>query len=121
MASPKELIETVNLGQRDGWAPLDVDLRLIDGDPRPTGLLVHESDADRGVLMVGFAEVQPSTFEVTIDFDESIHAIEGEALIAIDGATEVTLEPGVATHIPRGSHCRWTVVAPFREFFVISR
>jgi uncharacterized cupin superfamily protein len=113
-------IDKVTL-DKDDWTPLEVGLEVFEGNPETQGLLVLETDADRGVLMAGFAELQPSSFEVTIDYEETIHVIEGTATVVVDGESELDLAPGVATFFPRGSVCRWTVHTPFREFFVASR
>lgn len=103
-----------------GWEAADFGLTVFDGDPDVRVSMTYDGEATGSGPTVGFARVGRSRFEVTLTADESIHVIEGDATIEVDGASRVELSPGVAAFFPRGAVCRWTVREPVLEFFALS-
>lgn len=104
----------------DGWEAAEFDLRLLDGDPDLRVLIVHDGDAAGSGPSAGFAKVAPSSFEITLEWDEAVHVVEGAATVAVDGGEPVELAPGTGAYFPRGAVCRWTVSEPLLEFFALS-
>jgi uncharacterized cupin superfamily protein len=78
-----------------------------------------ESGGD-GVLFTGLwthdvAEIPGYVFPG----DETMHVLEGEATIVVEGET-VTLRPGDIASFTKGQSSDWTITQPFKKFFVIS-
>jgi uncharacterized cupin superfamily protein len=106
--------------EKDGkWEPLELELTLIEGDPDVLVQMAYDGEAE-GRPAVGFGKVTPSTFEITLEWDESINVLEGAATVVVDGDESLDLSPGTAVFLKRGSVCRWTVHEHFVEFFVLS-
>ena len=51
--------------------------------------------------------------------DETMHVLEGEARIEVEGET-VTLKAGDIASFTKGQSSDWTITKPFKKFFVIS-
>nr|WP_218681417.1 cupin domain-containing protein [Rhodococcus qingshengii] len=114
---PLGILNKVSLEGQPAWTPADFDLRLINGDPEIHLHLLNDGSA--GEPMVGFARGQCSTFEVELDWYETVHIIGGRARIEVDDVT-MELGPGDATTLFPGRVARWTIFEPITEFFVMS-
>lgn len=101
------------------WGPLDLDLTVIEGDPDVQAQLVFDGE-ELGRSTTGFGKLQPSVFEITLEWDECLYVIEGDATLTVDGGESFELRPGAAAYIERGAHCHWTVREQLLEFYVLS-
>lgn len=104
----------------EGWESADFGLTLFDGDPDVHVSMTYDGQAAGSGPTVGFATIGRSRFEITLTADESIHVVEGDATIEVEGDGSIELAPGTAVFIPRGAVCRWTVREPVLEFFALS-
>ena len=93
---------------------------VLSGEPAARVAWLRTTPAGDGALYAGMFTVEPSSFRYTFAGDESIHVLDGEVRIALDGAETVTLGPGSIASFPKGAASTWTVVHPLRKFFVIS-
>lgn len=119
MPTPPNLgaLPKLNINGQPTWIPGDFELDLIDGDPAIHLHLLH--DGSSGEPMVGFATGEPSTFAVNLSWYETVHVIEGKAIVEVDGSV-VELGPGDATTFFPGRIARWTIIERITEFFVMS-
>jgi len=73
-----------------------------------------------GSQAAGVFRCDPSVFRYAWDADETIHVLEGEVRIEVDGADSFTLGPGGIASFSAGDSGVWNVLAPFCEVFVLS-
>jgi uncharacterized cupin superfamily protein len=97
--------------------PLD---DVLDGDPRARVHWLRTSGSGEAALLAGIFEGQPSRFRYLLETDETIHVIEGEVTIRLDGGESVTLRAGDIASFPCGAQATWEITRPLREFFVLS-
>lgn len=98
------------------------DLGLVDvsGDPN---LMVHElrsTTGDAGNVWAAVVTVDPCSFSYTFAGDETVHVLEGEATVVVDGTQSVTLSAGVIASFRRGTRSHWTIRRRLREFAVLT-
>ena len=93
---------------------------VLAGDPAARVAWLRTESGGAGALFTGMFTVEPSTFRYTFSGDESLHVLDGDLDIAVDGGEAVTLRPGDIASFPKGAHSTWTVRVPLRKFFVIS-
>jgi uncharacterized cupin superfamily protein len=93
---------------------------VLEGDPAAAVAWLRTTSAGEGVLYAGTFVVQPSRFRYTFAADESLHVLDGDVEIEIDGGPTVRLRAGDIASFPKGARSTWTVVAALKKFFVIS-
>lgn len=113
----------VRLLHGDGGAPPTTrpqDGGLEPGDHFKIRYLREPGPGCAGVpLSSGFSSMEPSEFEFTFEQDETLLVLEGEAEVVVDGGTRLRLAAGDGVFWPKGTHTRWSVKAPWREFFTL--
>jgi uncharacterized cupin superfamily protein len=109
---------------------VDVDLQpraadeigLVDvtGD---ANLMVHElrsTNGAEGSVWAAVVTVDPCSFSYDFAGDETLHVLEGEATVVVDGSLSVELSAGVIASFRRGTRSHWTIHSHFREFAVVT-
>ena len=92
---------------------------VLAGQPDAEVAWLRTRSSGDGVLYAGLFVVRPSTFRYTFSADESVHVIEGEVDVALDGGERVHLAEGDVASFPGGVTSTWTVTRTLRKFFVI--
>lgn len=69
-------------------------------------------------LGAGLMEMEDTTFEWTLNYDEMDYVIEGELSILIDGE-RVAAGPGEVIYIPKGSSIRFSVSGRARFLYFV--
>ncbi|HEY3017138.1 MAG TPA: cupin domain-containing protein [Nocardioides sp.] len=93
---------------------------VLDGDPAAQVAWLRTSSGGPGVLYAGMFTAAPSRFRYTFGGDESLHVLNGDVEIEVDGGPAVRLGPGEIASFPKGVSSTWTVHRALRKFFVIS-
>jgi uncharacterized cupin superfamily protein len=63
----------------------------------------------------------PEPFQYDFELNETIHVIEGEVVISVDGGPTLELGPGDVASFAAGSSATWRIArTPFKELFVLS-
>jgi uncharacterized cupin superfamily protein len=78
-----------------------------------------ESGGD-GVLYAGLWTHGPGEIPYVFPGDETLHVLEGEVSIDVEGGESVTLKPGDIASFTKGQSSTWHITQPFKKFFVIS-
>ena len=91
----------------------------LEGDPRGKVHWLRQTDSPGAALLVGIFVGEPSAFRYHHEMNETIHILEGEVEIEIEGQA-VTLGPGSVASFPKGAESVWRIKAPLRELFVLS-
>lgn len=98
----------------------EIGLANVVGDP---GMLVHElrstSGAD-GNVWAAVVTVEPCIFDYEFAGDETLHVLEGEAVVEVDGTQSVELRPGTIASFRKGTSSRWRIQQRLREFVVLT-
>ena len=102
----------------DTWEPMELGGQIV-GE-------VHLVRAGEGELpyTVGLWRVLgdvPDGFDYAFAQDETIHVLEGEVEIAVDGGPTLHLGAGEVASFAVGTQTRWQIArTPFKELFVLS-
>lgn len=104
----------------DDYEPYDGFDAVLAGDPAGAVAWLRTASGGDGVLYAGMFTVAPSTFRYAFAGDETVHVLEGDVEISLDGGPSVRLRPGDIASFPKGARSTWTVVAALKKFFVIS-
>jgi uncharacterized cupin superfamily protein len=102
----------------DTWEPFEV------GDGRIIGE-VHFLRADEdGSFYAGLWRMPagdlPEPFDYEMAMNETIHVLEGEVSLAVEGGPTLELAAGDIASFHAGTRTRWTIrETPFRELFVL--
>lgn len=81
---------------------------------------LRTAGSDGRTLAAGLWRADPMTFPYPFANDETIHILEGELEIALDGGEILKLGPGDLASFTKGTSSTWTVKTPFKKFFVVS-
>lgn len=98
------------------WQPEGVTIRS--GNPAGRGFTLFEDYSD-GARGTGFFECDPAVTEYTLEYNEFIYVIEGEARIVLDDGSAVEVGPGDCAFLPKGHLSTWTFKTKFKEFWVL--
>jgi uncharacterized protein len=119
-ASPPTNVHSVEL------EPWDLDtLETLDGDPQTRGHLIFEEGPDGsgfgpGGFAVGVYHQQPCTTRYRLEQNETVHVLDGDISIDLDGEETVELRSGDLAVLPQGRLSTWTFRTPTRVLFVLS-
>ena len=105
----------------DGLFVSSVDPEHWEPDPDVPGSEMHELVHADGMWagLTRFRTVDgPSHW--TPPRRETIHVLEGEVVIEIDGGPTLRLGPGDLASLPGGRATTWFITAPFKEFWVFA-
>jgi uncharacterized cupin superfamily protein len=91
-----------------------------DGDPAAQVAWLRSTSGGEGVLYAGMFTMEPSRVRYTFSGDETLHVLEGDVEIQLDGEPALRFGPGDIASFPKGAHSTWTVHQRLRKFFVIS-
>lgn len=100
--------------------PEELGLVNVSGNPH---MRVHELRSTEGAdgnVWAAVVMVDPSAFEYTFAGDETIHVLEGEATVEVDGGQIIELRPGTIASFTKGTISRWQIHRQFREFAVLT-
>lgn len=70
-------------------------------------------------LIAGVWECQPCVLDLTFEGDETVHVLNGEAVVEVGGEA-VELSSGTIASFKAGERSRWTVRETLRQFFVLN-
>lgn len=73
-----------------------------------------------GMLLAGFWSHAPAELPYECIGDETIHVLEGEVVVELEGGESVTLQEGDVASFSKGQKSVWRIVRPFKKFFVVS-
>jgi uncharacterized cupin superfamily protein len=101
----------------DSWEPFVLEGGRVVGEIH---LLRDEDGYTCGLWRVPAGEA-PEPFPYEMAQNETIHVLEGELTIAVDGGPSVDLEAGDVASFTPGTKTTWRLrQVPFREVFVLS-
>lgn len=99
------------------------DLSTDDFAPDPeVGGMTHTLRAEGGVeagIWTMPSDATPGPIAFTLEENETILVLEGEARIEIGGGPTIELRPGVMVSLAEGLETTWHVTPGFKEFFVL--
>lgn len=98
----------------------DAEFEAVEGD---LVMHVHElrnTAGPSGSVWAGIVTIEPVTIYYTFTGHETIHVLEGEVSITVDGEHTVDLRPGDVASFRKGARSTWVVKTPLREFFVLT-
>lgn len=116
----KVYISTVDDKHLVPMTPEEIGLVNVSGNPN---MCVHELRSTGGAdgnVWAAVVTIDPSAFGYTFAGDETIHVLEGEATVEVDGRQTIALEPGTIASFTRGTTSRWQIQRKFREFAVLT-
>ena len=102
--------------ETSGYEPFE-----LDGKPFGTVRWLRTESGGEGMLLAGFWK-----YDVVADLpyffsgDETVHVLEGEVTVDIEGGDAVTLRPGDVASFTKGQTATWRIKRPFKKFFVVS-
>lgn len=102
----------------DNWEPFVHEGHTV-GEVR---WLVQEA-RENGVLVAGLWRIDPESgaeFPYSVAGSETIHVLEGEAILEDEGGETIRLEPGVIVSLSDGYKATWRTLSPFKKFFVVA-
>lgn len=102
---------------KTGWVPFVEDGHEI-GEVH---WLVQQARAD-GVLAAGLWRIDPESgaeLPYAVHGSETIHVLEGEAVLELSDGRTIELKPGVVLSLPDGFSATWRTRTPFKKFFVV--
>jgi uncharacterized cupin superfamily protein len=103
----------------DTWEPFEV------GDGRVIGEVHFLRAEEDGSFYAGLWRMPgrdlPDPFDYEMAQNETIHVLEGEVELAVEGGPTLRLKAGDLASFRAGTSTRWTLrTVPFKEFFVLS-
>lgn len=104
--------------QLEPWQPDGVVVH--EGDPRGRGATLIEREQDGRFFGAYVFACEPSRTSYFLEYDETLHVLEGQVRIELDNGTAVELGPGDSAFLPRGQQSHWTFRTPFREFAIVN-
>jgi uncharacterized cupin superfamily protein len=100
------------------WEPFAPD-EIIEGDPQAKAHILRDTEGPGAHVIAGVFMSQPSVAKYVFAMNETVHVLEGEAEIEIDGET-ITLGPGSVASFAKGATSIWRVKSPIKDVFVLS-
>lgn len=98
----------------------DVGYEIVEGDPAMQLILLRDTEGPGGRLWAGIIVFQPSTISYTFQGDDTLHLLEGEARVTVEGEPAITLRAGDVASFVKGRKSTWEFLTPVKEFFVLS-
>jgi uncharacterized cupin superfamily protein len=104
-------------------APLtaeDAEFEAVEGE---LTMLVHElrnTAGPDGRVWAAIVTIEPVTIHYIFKGHETIHVLEGEVSITVEGETTLDLGPGDVASFTKGTSSVWVVKSRLRELFVLS-
>lgn len=100
------------------WEPLELGGAVV-GEVHSLRAEDGESAYEAGLWRV--LGVPPGPFRYDFELNETIHVVEGEVVITVDGGPTLELGPGDIASFAAGSSATWRIArTPFKELFVLS-
>lgn len=108
--------------EAEWWEPFDLgdgrilgEVHWLRSEDDGTGSFVHS-----GVWRVNATE-PPEPFSYEMSMNETIHVLDGEVHLQVEGGLVLVIREGDVASFRRGLVTTWTIVrTPFKEFFVLS-
>jgi uncharacterized cupin superfamily protein len=101
------------------WEPFPFE-DIQEGEPDGKVHWLRQGSGGDGVLLTGMFTAQPCKVGYEFIGDESLHLMEGEITVEVEGGDQVELQPGDIASFPKGARSVWTIKSPMKKFFVIS-
>ncbi len=83
----------------------------------PSARTLSRIKSPDGYFVSGLWDCTAGTLEITFDFDELVHILEGEVTVRADGA-EQRLLPGSVAFFPNGLVTTWEIPRYLRKMYV---
>lgn len=98
----------------------DAEFDAVEGELRMSFVELRDTSGPDGSVWAGIVTIDPVTIHYTFKGHETIHVIDGEVSITVDGETTVDLRPGDVASFVKGARSTWEVKSTLREFFVLT-
>ena len=101
-----------------GWEPF-----IEDGHTAGEVLWLAQEAREYGVLAAGLWRIDPvsgAELPYAVHGSETIHVLEGEAVLDLPDGTTIDLVPGVIVTLPDGFTATWRTLSAFKKFFVVA-
>ena len=102
----------------DGW--VSDPLNAVEGEPDGKILFLRRAGSEGNTYMSGVFTVQPSVVPSTIQLDETLLVLEGEARIDFDDGESISIVQGDMVFLPKGTKLEWHFLTPFKEMFFVA-
>jgi uncharacterized cupin superfamily protein len=117
--------EVVFTGRVDGGetVPLTAEqaqFDAVDGELDMRFAELRDTNGPGGSVWAGVVTIEPVTIHYTFKGDETIHVLDGEVSITVNGERTVELGPGDVASFAKGARSTWVVRSTLREFFVLT-
>jgi uncharacterized cupin superfamily protein len=83
----------------------------------PSARTLSRIKSQDGYFVSGLWDCTAGTLEITFDFDELVHILEGEVTVRADGAEQLLL-PGSVAFFPNGLVTTWEIPRYLRKMYV---
>lgn len=101
--------------EAEGW--VDYPLNATEGEPNGKVLFLRQQGSGGESHMSGVFTVQPSVVPSTIQMDETLLVLEGEARIEIEDGQVIEAKTGDMVFLQGGTKLVWHFLTPFKEMF----
>ena len=114
-------VQKVNVSSIDaetGWEPF-----VHDGHTVGEVHWLAQEARQNGVLAAGLWRIDPESgaeLPYAVSGSETIHVLEGEAVLELPDGTTIDLAPGVIVALPDGFTATWRTLSTFKKFFVVA-
>jgi uncharacterized cupin superfamily protein len=98
----------------------DAEFEAVEGELDMRFLELRNTTGPDGSVWAGIVTIEPVTIHYTFKGHETIHVLEGEVSIAVDGRTPLDLRAGDVASFIKGSRSTWEIKSALREFFVLT-
>lgn len=97
----------------------DAEFEAVEGELNMHFQELRDTAGPAGSVWAGLVTIDPVTIEYTFKGHETIHVLDGEVSITVEGET-VDLFPGDVASFTKGARSTWVVKSRLREFFVLT-
>lgn len=89
---------------------------VLEGEPNAAISVLLDEGADANTYFAALWACDPCVLRFAPDRDAALVVLQGRALITFDDGQSLTLGPGDAYAVPRGTWATWHITEPFKEF-----
>ncbi|MEI2701446.1 MAG: cupin domain-containing protein [Baekduia sp.] len=114
-------LASVFVGARDAVSLTaeQAEIERVEGELNMRFEQLRDTSGPDGSVWAGLVTIDPVTIHYTFKGHETIHVIDGEVSITVDGAT-IDLRAGDVASFAKGARSVWVVKSTLREFFVLT-
>lgn len=118
MATSSVTVPMITGDAADSWEP------FVDGGHQIGEVRwITQQERPGGVLAVGLWRIDPEAgaeLPYAVRGSETIHVLEGEAVLEQPDGGTIELRPGVVVSLPDGYTATWRTLTPFKKLFVVA-